>query len=744
MSPFARTSTACLALICVSFPGTQACGPWLPNRYLERGGGLVREAPEFFFELELKQLAKDFPTPFKVAVPKKTKQADDDRAFPDPKGQTDAADLADFEAALAAKKTAPSEGAVARSQHLAARAALRSQSPPDHLPDELRGEFADYHRGALAFFRKDAEAAQTTWTQLLALPAPERHYRSTWAAFMLGKLALEAKQPDESVKWFEKVRELAGQGFADSLGLASSSLGWQARAELSRDGLEAAAGLYLQHLASGDLSAVESLVAVAQTATEEGRELARAAADAGLQRIVTAYILTRAMPPGNARADDAKPSAEDISMRWAAALEKGGAERVEDAERLGWAAYSEGHFDEAARWLKRARPGTGLGLWLEAKLAFRAGRLKAATDALAKALPLLPQVQELEASPLVEHPEMRLGRAAGDLGLMQLARGEFLSAFLAFDSGGLWADEAFIAERVLTIEELLQTVRKGFPWSVENDVQTVLIEQRSYDGDDDELYRDWLERTHTGESQFAVPAEIRTALKIRWLLARRLTRLGRYAEARPFFPRQMRARLDEFATAHRRGGDAKLSAAARAAALWQAAQITRRDGMELLGTELEPDGFIWNGDYKIDDVRAERLAGKFTATRWETVQRDGFQHMEARHETKPLAVPVTPSERARLLRNRVQPDTRFHYRFLAADLAWRAAKLMPDNSEETARVLNTAGRWLAARHEDAAERFYQALESRCAKTDLGRAAIKIHWFPAPPEGAESDQKPDGK
>ena len=738
MSPFVRTSTTCLALICVSFPSTQACGPWLPNRYLERGGKLIREAPEFFWELEAKQIAKDFPTPCKVAIPMMAKQGEDDRVFPDPKGQTDEADLADFDAALAAKKIASSEAAVARGQHLAARAALRSAMPPDRLPKELPGEFAEYHRGALAFIRKDVAAAEMVWTQLLARPASERPYRSTWAAFMLGKIALEAGQLNEAVKWFEQVRELARQGFADSLGLASSSLGWQARAELKRDGLEAAAGLYLQHLASGDLSAVDSLITVAQTAESEREDLARMAANAGLRRVFTAYVLTRLMPPSYVRGD-AKPSNQDISMRWAAALEKAGMERVEDAERLGWAAYSEGHFDEAARWLKRARPGTGLALWLEAKLAFRAGRLKAATEAMAKALPLVPQVQELEASPLLEYPEMPLPRAAGDLGLMQLGRGEFLSAFRAFNSGGLWADEAFVAERVLTIDELMAEVRKGFLWNPHKDARTTFTEHPSFDTTDAESYRDWLERTHTGEGQFIVPADLRTALKLRWLLARRLTRLGRYAEAGPFFPRQMRGRFDEFVTALRRGEDAQLPAKARAAALWTAAQIMRSDGMELRGTELEPDGFIWNGDYEVDDVRTERLVGKFGVTKWETAQIAGETSTKERREIEPLAVPATPAERMRLSKNRVEPDVRFHYRFLAADLAWRAAKLMPDNSEETARVLNTAGRWLAARHEDAADRFYQAIESRCAQTKLGRAAIDLHWFPSPPETTAADQ-----
>ena len=76
----------------------------------------------------------------------------------------------------------------------------------------------------------------------------------------------------------------------------------------------------------------------------------------------------------------------------------------------------------------------------------------------------------------------------------------------------------------------------------------------------------------------------------------------------------------------------------------------------------------------------------------------------------------------------MKPGKRFHYRYIAADLAWRAAKLMPDNSEETARILHTAGGWLKVRDPDAADRFVQAIESRCARTEIGKATLKLHWF----------------
>ncbi len=71
------------------------------------------------------------------------------------------------------------------------------------------------------------------------------------------------------------------------------------------------------------------------------------------------------------------------------------------------------------------------------------------------------------------------------------------------------------------------------------------------------------------------------------------------------------------------------------------------------------------------------------------------------------------------------PEDRFHYRYEAADHAWDAA----DQSDQTARVLCVAGSWLKDRDPQAADRFYKALVRRCGKTQLGREADKLRWFP---------------
>jgi len=54
---------------------------------------------------------------------------------------------------------------------------------------------------------------------------------------------------------------------------------------------------------------------------------------------------------------------------------------------------------------------------------------------------------------------------------------------------------------------------------------------------------------------------------------------------------------------------------------------------------------------------------------------------------------------------------------------------MPDESDETARVLCIAGSWLKLKDPETADRFYKALVLRCGKTTLGKEADKRRWFP---------------
>src|SRR6185436_9473838 len=52
-----------------------------------------------------------------------------------------------------------------------------------YLPEGLPEEMASYLEGAESYHRGNLPAARAAWERLLALPAAERRYRSTWAAY---------------------------------------------------------------------------------------------------------------------------------------------------------------------------------------------------------------------------------------------------------------------------------------------------------------------------------------------------------------------------------------------------------------------------------------------------------------------------------------------------------------------------------------------------------------------------------
>lgn len=222
------------------------------------------------------------------------------------------------------------------------------------------------------------------------------------------------------------------------------------------------------------------------------------------------------------------------------------------------------------------------------------------------------------------------------------------------------------------------------------------LSRREYVASLDQLLRAgyWTDAAYISERVLTVDELARytatsTDTNLTYLLGRRLARLGRFAEARPLLPVSLQPRLDELAAQTNR----------TAATLWKAAQTLRWYGLALTGTELAPDWFIHGGNYDY-----------------------GFDHSNR-------LVQASADEQQRAHANVATPAKRFHYRYRAAELAWEAASLMPDNSDETARVLCEAGTWLKDRDPQAADRFYKALVRRCGQTALGKTANERRWFP---------------
>lgn len=671
-------------------PSADACGPFLPSRILIEKDDAFLELPYSTFAYEAKRVPAPYPSPFRAVPPQ---MGENDTPGNAQVTQTETIDLEDLNQALAATQPDPTRREKTLADYTAVRRALTVHAqkvvareeelwsgmadatrppepdPPPGLtvPEGLPGEFADYLRGAIAYHGKQTDVARQAWQALLNRPADQRHQRSIWAAYMIGRSYMD-DNPAEARRWFQQARDLAQQGFPDRLGLASASLGWEARMELKQGRYAPALERFRVQLEAGDPAAPISLLLAARHAAADANPEARAecAKNPTARRLVTGYLLSASLLKGDPRVP-----------AWLDTLKAANAP-VEEADRLAWAAYQAGNFDLARAWLEKAPAPAPIAQWLRAKLLLREGKVTEALPLIAEVAAHFPRDPGFPISrDQVDDAEVfDAKRAHAEIGGLRLARGEYLAALDALllgvdgESDNHWLDAAYVAEQVLTLAELQDFVNRRWP----NPVPPPAEGARS--GAD---------------------------ARMRYLLARRLARQGRLDQAAPYYPADQGESFGRYADALRRGNDSKKPGPQRAEALWTAAQITRDQGMDLLGAESDPDWAIFGGSFDLGTTTTDR-------------PRDGVNR-------------AAPDELQRAAGNLPTPDRRFHYRYRAADLAWAAAQLMPDQSDQTALVLATAGNWIKNLDPKAAERFYKALVSRCGKTELGKQASAKRWLP---------------
>jgi hypothetical protein len=690
-----RRAAVAAVVLAAGMAAVLACGPNFPNRLLLSGDAAVLSAPSLEFKREIERFVPAGPPRLRAVHPEPGEGE---------QKQSARVDLADLRAAMGAAAERSGDlldryGAVrvwvGVGMGMGVGGGDRRVGEAPAVPDGLPAEFQAYINGLAAFRVAHAAEARGDWLRLLEMPAQQRRWRSVWAAFMLGKSYL-GEDPAKALGWFGRTRELAQERFSDNLGLAAASLGWEARAELELGHLTRAVELYLEQLATGDGTALMSLRLVGvRIASGDLEGLEALARHLPTQRVVTAYVVSR----GGPTISSPKPLSREFASAWLAALEKSGAADVTSADRIAWAAYQGGDFAGADRWLRLASPRAALGQWLRAKLLLRAGKLDQGAALLAEASRSFPEDEAWDRMGAWASDEMedrpgigcdRPGRMAlGESGVVLLARRQYTEALDALLRAGFWTDAAYVAERVLEVDELKTYVDRAGPAT-----------KAGVPGGDG-----W----YFGR---ATPEEI--GAQIRWLLGRRLARLGRFEEAGAYMAAGYREKLAELAAHLRDGHDRKRDAGARASALWEAAKLMRAEGMELVGTEMGPDAAIYGGSAAWLATDAEE---------------------RERRATGPL-VRAAEDELDRVAAHRPDPNTRFHYRFVAARLAWAAAELMPDQDPRTAEVLCTAGGWLKIQDVAEADRFYKTLVRRCGKTALGAEADRVRWFPKEAENKE--------
>ncbi|QXI40843.1 hypothetical protein [Pseudomonas xantholysinigenes] len=513
------------------------------------------------------------------------------------------------------------------------------------LPDELRL----YLAGAVAFDNGEHAVAADYFAQVLALPAEQRKLRSTWAAYSQGRaLAALSQQSSDAApalqaqarQAFQLARTLSADGFSDPLELGVASLGEEARlAKLAGD-WNSAVQLYASQSRLGSGNGYSSLRQLAdELVAMPDEQLQRQLQQPLPRKLLTAYLLSHI----GWDYDSQQPAQE---QRLPALLRASLGEQLDDADRLAALSYQQGDFATAQGYLKQAGD-TGLAWWLRAKLALRDGDKAQAAAAYAKAAAAFPREESWGSrqTPDWDYESLKPGcRVEGEGAILALERGDYLQAFdLLYRSQDIyWQDAANVAERVLTLDEL-----KGY---VDAQVPAAPVAQAEEGG--------------------YVPRPVATQL--RELLGRRLLREGRYDEAPAYFATpQLQADAKAYGQ-NRQDALSRWTATGRAEALYAAASLARTSGMEILGYEMAPDYAWLGGSYSLGN--AELQPGPF----------------------------IGAGEVQRQLASVAKPDQRYHYRYVAADLANQAADQLPHSSQAFAAVLCTAAGWVAGSDQEIA------------------------------------------
>ncbi|MFK7849971.1 MAG: hypothetical protein AB8D78_03235 [Akkermansiaceae bacterium] len=568
---------------------------------------------------------------------------------------------------------------------------------------EFPDDVADYVEAARLYAIGDTQAARKLWKHILARPAEEKRLRALWAAWMLAKTSTDDQ---ECMDWYARVEKEAELGGMDILGLRAAAKAW--RAPRINDPVAAIHLLYDafsqgRETAALDLRNTTSLL----LSSKDTEQLERAASDPLVRRLMNLDL--------HAQMDNRIPMVAPESPSetgyefWLKALEKQEDGATEGASNMAWALYSCGRYEDSKRWLNLAEKKDVQTLWLQAKFDLRDGDTERAGERLAEAIRL--RSAENNWDPVHCYSEARWFDGGGELqslsdsrllaemGVVSLSQGEYVAALENLTKAGYQKDAAYVAENVLSTEAFKTYVKKVAPkWLPEAG---------------DKLGPNV--RNYGRGSQYEN--------RLRWVLARRLNREGRFQEAREFVPPDLLATFDRYVALDRARRDRTYSGEAHAAVVWEQALMHRHYGAEFFSTEGEPDGGVYRWSFPVNSWIAARTRRDGWTFDWEL---EKFVNSELpEHRAIP---PVSPDEMIRIRKHSVDIQKRFHYRYQAAGLAWEAGKALPENHPLLARLYNTAGTWIANRDPKSADRFYKAMVQRCEDTEEGRAADKKRWF----------------
>ena len=575
-----------------------------------------------------------------------------------------------------------------------------------------------YTAGAVDFHKGNTAKAIARFQAILDLPEDDRSDRAVWAAYMLGRLYGSKNDIADASKSFALTRELANNGAPDPLGLGVSSFGEEARLHLKRAetlqkakkmspqqlreyGREIAAAvkLYAEQAAYGSNIGIDSLRQVVDEVRGDDAAMAASICDPMVQQL----LVTRTLD-GDAEASnnqDASSSSQISTL--VTSVQKCGSGNVTAADRLAAIAYRDGDYQLAHS--LAIQMTTPLAMWVQARLAMQKGDVGEAAKYYAAASKAFPSSGDTNAS-----DEGAKALLVGENSVLTLSRGEYVDSLeqLYPYSATYWGDVAYIAERVLTVDEL-----KTF---VDTHKDTQFIPAVSVDSQS-------TPSANPDEETASEPSDSEKgpdpADQLRDLLARRLVRAGRYQEALNYAPAlEVKSPSTPAAlptvSADGAAFAVSVSQAQSSPTRGATAKPKRHRHRNLLSEP--PNDVIAEYVQALNDAntarsdvdrargwyRAAVLAGNFKSGN-KIMGTEGtpdyFVEPALQGGTGPFALRaddrfVTDGERQRFKDSAPQPNLRYHYIFVGANDAIHAADLLPPRSQAFAAVLCNATSWI--------------------------------------------------
>lgn len=432
-------------------------------------------------------------------------------------------------------------------------------------------------------FRRDEDPAP--FTELLKLPKAERLYRTTWVHFV--RLANATKHSQKDVH-LAALRKALDEGYKDTAGLeayvlrflnSTCGLRYAPLVLASYQGVsEKEWPLFLKRIFMRNRSGIEF----------EEEELKKLCEDQVGVEVAIACGFGAALPDSAAKLKT--PALE--------------------ADRQAWILFEKGDIESSRKVVKLASEDSLIRLFLESRFARLEGDYKTSGEKLSRWL----EVYKVKGTKVVgygidssdaywtgkmceekdlwgcfgapyyigkfcvddefygnyncmfmpkeieEASNPTLSRVvAGELGLVKVLTRDLEEALYAFIQSRNWLDVAFVAEKCLTIDELIKVMRSA-----------------NISSGDKELLSN--------------------------LLMRRLMRVGRTKEALEWAPEKMKPLIKEYIELVGLTTNKKYDADTRAVAYFNLSRLVATRGMEIMGTELRPDNSMERGLYKYDGM----------------------------------------------------------------------------------------------------------------------------------------------